>query len=343
MAIVYGVDLGGTSVKLGCFDEKGVLLGKWKIPTDRTENGKNILSDIADTITADRQARGFSPGDVLGIGIGIPGVVKNGVLTEKCVNLGGWGGFDAGARLAEKTGVLVRCVNDANAALLGEQWKGAARGISDVVFFTLGTGVGGAALIGGRLREGHTGSAGEFGHIAVREGESRTCGCGGHGCLEQYASSQGLSWLYRRALSRAGREVPPKKTKIAVRTIFSAAKKGDAAALEAVGEFAKFLGRGLAIVGCAYDPQLFLIGGGLSGAGELLFSRVRAAYRQYAFLRMKDTPIRQAALGNDAGIWGAARLILEPEVLPPVRKKRSRRRKHPEKGNAQSAGTKAIM
>jgi glucokinase len=309
--VLYGIDLGGTTAKIGCFTEDGTLLRKWSITTDCTKQGRHILPDLARAIEADRSKNQISLEEILGIGLGLPGAVKDGLLLERCVNLGGWGGFDARKELSERMSLPVFAANDANLALLGEQWMGSAKGCNDVVLVTLGTGVGGAVMIGGHIREGCTGSAGEFGHIRVCEKEARTCGCGGHGCLEQYASAGGLCYLAERALSE--HPLCPSALRDETLTperIFSAAASGDGIAEKILDCYADFLGRGLAAAGCAYDPERFVLGGGLSGAGDALLSRVRASYGVYAFPAIQHTPICMAALGNDAGITGAARLVL---------------------------------
>ena len=313
MKLFYGVDFGGTTVKFGCFGENGSLIRKWKIKTDCSDAGERILPSLEKEITTDYKSRGLALKEVMGIGLALPGTVKDGVLTERCVNLGGWGGFDAGKELSARTKLPVRCLNDANAALLGEQWCGCAQGVQDAVLLTLGTGIGGAVMVNGRIWEGHGGAAGEFGHIRVREGENRVCGCGGHGCLEQYASARGMEYLYEEALLRNAKPFPGADAD--AKEIFARAKAGEDEALCAVDEMSRLLGRALAAAACLYDPALFVIGGGLSATGDFLLEKIRSAYCNDAFFAVRGTPICLAALGGDAGMYGAARLAAKPDVL----------------------------
>lgn len=307
--LIFGVDLGGTTVKLGAFDESGALLRKWEIPT-RTENrGEHLLSDIARAINGEAEARGAQ---ILGIGFGVPGTVRGGDFVQTCVNLGGWGGLHAGTALGELCGCkLTAVLNDANAAALGEQWRGGGDGAENMVFVTLGTGVGGGVIVNGQLLVGVHGCGGEIGHIKLTPTGEDVCGCGKSGCLEKYASATALVAQTKRRLEndpspsvlRAGGELN-------ARAVFDAAKNGDALAEALCRDYADALGRGLAGVACVCDPEVFVLGGGVARAGEYLLSLVREAYVRYAYAETVSTRFALAELGNDAGIYGCAREIM---------------------------------
>lgn len=308
---VFGIDLGGTSVKLGLFRQDGALLDKWEIPTRTDNGGEHILPDIAAAISAKLEAHGIGCGQVLGAGLGVPGAVLEERFVKPCVNLNGWGGDVAGG-LSKLCGFPVKAVNDANAAALGEMWQGGGKGCDNVVFVTLGTGVGGGIIVGGKLLAGVHGSGGEIGHLKVRAYESDPCGCGKYGCLEQYASATGIVREANRRLTAlstpsALREVDP----VTAKAVFDCAKNGDTLALDVVRLFGDTLGRALANVSCVCDPEVFVIGGGVSAAGQIILDAVQNAFRQHAFPAAEETRFELAALGNDAGIYGCAQLALQ--------------------------------
>ena len=197
---IFGIDLGGTTVKLGLFTLEGKLLDKWEIPTRTADAGAEILPDIAAALKAKQEERGISVSQVAGVGLGVPGAVLEDRFVKPCVNLQGWGGDAAGA-LSALCGCPVKVVNDANAAALGEMWLGGGKGYSNVVFVTLGTGVGGGIIVDSKLLTGVHGSGGEIGHIKVNPAETVACGCGKKGCLEQYTSATGVVREARRRLA----------------------------------------------------------------------------------------------------------------------------------------------
>lgn len=311
MKYYFGIDLGGTTVKLGLFSVNGVLLQKWEIPT-RTENaGEHILPDIADSVLQVLAKNGIRKEQVLGGGIGVPGAVQQDRIVAPCVNLNGWGG-DVACKLEALCGFPVKAVNDANAAALGELWQGSGKGYDSVVFVTLGTGVGGGIIINGKLLRGGHGAGGEIGHVKVDPDETECCGCGKKGCLEQYASATGVVRAAKRFLNESDkpsvlREVP----KITAKAIFDAAKQGDELANEIVDFFGQRLGYGLATISCVCDPEIFVIGGGVSAAGQIILDRVAESFRKHAFPASEQTRFALASLGNDAGIYGCARLMAE--------------------------------
>lgn len=305
-----GVDVGGTSVKMGLFDMKGRLADKWEIPTARENDGASILSDIAESILERIREKGISQADLLGIGIGVPGAVNNeGNLVGVAVNLG-WKDFNIPTALRAYINVPVIAANDANIAAFGEMWQGGGKGHSNVVAVTLGTGVGGGIIIDGRIITGTTGAAGEIGHIHIVDGETEVCGCGNKGCLEQYASATGIVRLARRRLSEDDAPSMLRGRELSAKTVFDAVKDKDPVAVEIAKRFGAYLGKGLAAVSCVANPELFVIGGGVSKAGEILFDFVVPEFQKYAFPATKGTGFALATLGNDAGIYGAAGLVL---------------------------------
>lgn len=307
----FGVDIGGTTIKMGFFETSGELLEKWEIPT-RTENdGVNILPDISVQINSFLENKGIEKTEVEGIGVGVPGPVDDNGNVLKCVNLG-WGVFNVQIELAGLTDIKVKVGNDANVATLGEMWQGGGKGYKDIVMVTLGTGVGGGVIINEKVVYGSNGAGGEIGHINVKENEREVCGCGNKGCLEQYASATGIVRTTKKYLE----EHPDEETKlqdmeISAKSIFDCAKDGDEVATKMVDRTAKILGRGLSMIACVVNPQVFVIGGGMSKAGSLLIEKVQKYYQQYAFHAAKSTYFKLADLGNDAGIYGGVRMILD--------------------------------
>ncbi len=306
----FGVDIGGTTVKLGLFRTDGTLLDKWEIPT-RTENdGAHILPDVAEAIKGKIAEKAIDPSDVQGIGVGVPGPVTPEGIVRKCVNLG-WGVFNVEDTLSELTGYPVKAGNDANVAALGEMWQGAGKGSENIVMVTLGTGVGGGVIIGGHVVAGATGAGGEIGHIPVNAQETETCGCGKTGCLEQYASATGVVRLTKRALAASDQPSSLRSlTEVTAKDTFDAAKAGDALALEVIEQFGEILGRALAAIACVINPEVFVIGGGVSKAGTIITDVVAKYYVPNAFHACREAQFKLAELGNDAGIYGCVRMIL---------------------------------
>lgn len=306
----FGVDIGGTTVKLGLFRTDGTLLDKWEILT-RTENdGAHILPDVAEAIKGKIAEKAIDPSDVQGIGVGVPGPVTPEGIVRKCVNLG-WGVFNVEDMLSELTGYPVKAGNDANVAALGEMWQGAGKGSENIVMVTLGTGVGGGVIIGGHVVAGATGAGGEIGHIPVNAQETETCGCGKTGCLEQYASATGVVRLTKRALAASDQPSSLRSlTEVTAKDTFDAAKAGDALALEVIEQFGEILGRALAAIACVVNPEVFVIGGGVSKAGTIITDVVAKYYVPNAFHACREAQFKLAELGNDAGIYGCVRMIL---------------------------------
>ena len=307
---VFGVDIGGTTVKLGLFDVEGNVLDKWEIPT-RTENdGTLILPDIADSIREKMQQ--MDRDAVIGVGVGAPGPVDAEGVIHRAANLG-WGTFSIKDTLEGLLNMPVMAGNDANVAALGEMWMGGGQGCKDLVVVTLGTGVGGGIIINGKMLTGATGAGGEIGHIHVQDGEEETCGCGNHGCLEQYSSATGITRLANRMLSSSEMDSVLREGEVSAKTVFDAVKAKDELAMQVAQQFGKYLGEALAAIAGVVNPEAFVIGGGVSKAGEVLIDYIRPHYEKNVFHGSREAKFSLATLGNDAGIYGAAKLILDLE------------------------------
>lgn len=306
-----GVDIGGTSCKIGVFKTNGELVEKWEIPTRKEDNGEHILEDVSASVMSKLGEMKITINDVQGIGIGVPGPVKSDGTVNKCVNLG-WGVRNVAKELGEKTGIPVKVGNDANVAALGEMWQGGGMGHEDVVMVTLGTGVGGGIILGGKIVAGSCGAGGEIGHIMMREDETDTCGCGKKGCLEQYASATGIVRMAKQTLAETNEDTKLRTIEnLTAKDVFDEAKAGDVVAIELVEKLTNMLGLALANISCVVNPEIFVIGGGVSKAGTIITDNVKKHYQERAFHACKDAEFALAKLGNDAGMYGCVRMILE--------------------------------
>ena len=306
----FGVDIGGTTVKLGLFDKNGSLLDKWEIPTVKDNGGEAILPDIAGSICGKMQEKSILPEEVVGVGVGTPGAVDDeGVMVNGAVNLG-WGVFNLSKTLSEALNIPVKSANDANVAAYGEMWQGGGKGYQNLVAVTLGTGVGGGIIVNGRILNGAVGGAGEIGHIHIEDNEPEQCGCKNRGCLEQYASATGVVRLAGRRLEKDNAPSILRGERLTAKAVFDAVKAGDAVAIEIAEQFGDYLGKGLAAVADVVNPEVFVIGGGVSKAGEILLDYIEPAFQKYVFSACRGARFTLATLGNDAGIYGAAGLIL---------------------------------
>ena len=307
---VFGVDVGGTTVKLGLFDAQGTVKDKWEIPTRTENNGVNIIPDIAQSILAKMEKEAIEKQDVVGIGMGVPGPVKADGTVVKAVNLG-WDVFNPNNELSKLTNLPVKTGNDANVAALGEMWKGGGQGYKDLVAVTLGTGVGGGIILNGQILAGSTGAGGEIGHIHLEDNESEACGCQGHGCLEQYASATGIVRLAKRALADSDKASVLRDEEVTAKAVWDAVKAGDELAIGVAQMYGEYLGKGLAAVAAVVNPEIFVIGGGVSKAGEVVIDYMKPYFKKYVFHGAADAEFALATLGNDAGIYGSAKLILD--------------------------------
>ena len=309
----FGIDLGGTTAKIGLFTTSGALLEKWEVATDTSHAGEHILENLAAAILGKMKEQSIQPEQVEGVGIGVPGrVLDSSIVPIVCANLGGWGERNVSAQLSGLLDGRKDLVgNDANVGALGEIWMGAAKGAKNAVMVTLGTGVGGGVVVNGKVIDGVHGAGGEIGHITVNRHETAVCGCGKRGCLEQYSSATGVVRCMKKLLDE-NPDTPCvlRGTEFAAKDVFDAARNGDALAAREVDEMSDTLGMALANIASTVDPEAFLVGGGVARAGDVLFAPLNKHFQEYAFKSCRETPIKQASLGNDAGIYGAVRLIV---------------------------------
>ena len=309
MKYCFGVDIGGTTVKLGLFTTDGEIVDKWEIKT-RTENqGEAVLPDIAEALKEKLEEKKIGRDEVEGIGVGVPAPVNAEGVVQNTANLG-WGYNEVQREMEELSGMRAEIGNDANVAALGEMWLGAGKGRKNIVMVTLGTGVGGGIIIDGKPLVGAHGAGGEIGHLCVNYEETDHCGCGNTGCLEQYASATGITRLANIRLAKDDAKSVLREQEVSAKTVFDAVKAGDAVAKEIAEEFGKYLGHAMANLAAVVDPSAIVIGGGVSKAGEVLIEYVEKNFKERAFFANKDTEFVLATLGNDAGICGAAKLIL---------------------------------
>ena len=307
----FGIDLGGTTVKIAYFDETGNMLEKWEIPTVTTNGGSQILPDIAASIRQFMDAHNIADTAVLGLGIGVPGPVNSKGIVNKCINLG-WGVFNIADELTKLTGFPVKAGNDANVAALGEFWKGGGMGCNNVVFITLGTGVGGGIVIEGNLLHGAHGSGAELGHMVLNRNETVPCNCGKYGCVEQYCSATGIVRMAKQYLeSNSVSSTLNTMDNLTCKDIFDAAKAGDEAANAILEQVYAYLGEFLGNVCSVVNPEMVVIGGGVSKAGQVLIDGIIPHFHKYVFHAASKVEFALASLGNDAGAYGAFKLALD--------------------------------
>ncbi len=300
---IYGIDIGGTSIKIGLFDKELHLINKWEIPTNKKENGKYILDDIVTLI----KEKTSNLDEVYGYGFGVPGPVQNNYINV-CVNLG-WEDFDLKKYLKGKLKTeRIFVANDANLATLGEAFLGAGCGKEDVAMITLGTGVGSGIISHGKIVEGASGLAGEIGHLTISENIPFRCNCGKTGCLETVASATGVKNLYQYYEKQFKRQYT-KIHQLNAKNIFDTAKKGDDLAQIVVDRVSYYVAYSCHVLALACDPEVIVVGGGLSKAGIFFKEKIKKHLVNLAFPKDRKIDIVFATLGNDAGIYGAAILV----------------------------------
>ena len=305
--VKFGIDVGGTTVKTGLFQEDGKLIEKFEIPTDKTDGGMHIIDDITEQLKIVLRDKGIDISQCKGVGIGLPGPVDGEGNILGCVNLG-WGIFNIEKEFSKKFfDIPVKAGNDANVAALGEQTSGAGRGMKNLVMATLGTGVGGGIICDGKIITGTNGAAGEIGHMPVNDEETELCSCGKRGCLEQYASATGVVRMAKKMMRKYPGTVLD--SECTAKNIFDAAREGDELAGETVRRMGRYLGTALAAVSCVMNPECIVIGGGVSRAGGILVEEVEKNFQESVFGPCRNVKFVLAELGNDAGIYGAAALI----------------------------------
>ena len=305
----FGVDIGGTTIKIGLFSVEGDLIEKWEIPTNKEDNGKYILTEIADFINRTIETKGIDKSDVIGVGLGVPGPVNKNGFVSVCVNLG-WNSLNVEKELHEISGLPVQVGNDANVAALGEMWQGAGKGYQDVLMVTLGTGVGCGCVLNGKIVSGIHGAGGEIGHMPVKDDEPIACNCGNHGCLEQYVSATGIVTQAKKVLDQDARSSSLRNYEcLEAKHVYDEAKNGDVVANEIVDSTCKILAKALAQICSVIDPEIIVIGGGVSKAGDILTSRITQSFKKYVFNACAQTPIVLAKLENDAGMYGCVKSL----------------------------------
>jgi glucokinase len=303
---LIGVDIGGTSIKIGIFDFEGRLINKWDIPTNKLNHGEDILHDIYNSIL---ERTSFD--DVFGIGFGVPGPVSNEIALN-CVNLG-WNNkhlVEDFRKILSDENMIIRLANDANCACAGEVFQGSAKGFQNVAMFTLGTGVGGGILQNGTIVEGVNGLGGEPGHIVVDFLHKFPCNCGKKGCLETVSSATGIVNLAKEKLTKTKRQSALRNfANFSAKRVFDLAKQGDQLSIDVIDEAANYLAYAMSMIALTTNPELFVIGGGVSNAGEYLLNKIKDHFYSYVNPFIRDQKIVIASLGNDAGIYGAAYMV----------------------------------
>ncbi len=312
MRYCAGIDIGGTTVKAGLYREDGVLLSRTVFPARASGRGKRLIADIAEAVRKLLAEAGLPSAALAGVGAAFPCPVRADGYIARITNLDA-SDFYPAKLLSEALSVPAAVLNDANAAAEGERWLGAGRGSEDFCLVTLGTGIGCGIVSGGRLLTGFRGAAGEFGHLHVNDEETEVCGCGSRGCLEQYASATGMVRMAKRLLAESGEESGLRGfgEALSAKDICDLARGGDRIAVRTLDLSMEYLGRGLAELCVITDPELILIGGGVSAAGELLTGRLqRIVNKMTPILGEPKVRVLTSELGNDAGMAGAAGFLL---------------------------------
>ncbi|WP_449457047.1 ROK family glucokinase [Streptococcus suis] len=315
---IIGIDLGGTSVKLAILTTEGEIQEKWSIKTNILDDGSHIVPDIIESILHRFETHGLTKDDFLGVGMGSPGVVDSEAGTVIGAYNLNWKTLQLVKDQFESAlGLPFFIDNDANVAALGEQWVGAGNNNPNVVFMTLGTGVGGGVIAAGNLIRGVKGAGGELGHITVDFDEPFACTCGKKGCLETVASATGIVNLSRRYADQYAGDAKLKQMiddgqDVTAKDVFDLAKEGDDLALIVYRHFSEYLGVACANIAAVLNPAYIVLGGGVSAAGEFLLDGVRKVFAENSFPQIKEsTQIVLATRGNDAGVLGAASLVLK--------------------------------
>lgn len=305
-----GIDIGGTTVKIGIFTIDGTLLKKWEVFTRTDDGGKYILGDIATSIKEKAAEWEMPLSGFVGAGMGLPGPVEADGHIPFCVNLG-WKEGNPQEELSALLEMPVKSANDANVAALGEMWQGGGRGYKNLIMVTLGTGVGGGVILNEQIWPGMKGVAGEIGHMHIMEDETEICNCGGRGCLEQAASATGIVRVAKRILaSSESGSLLRELENLTAKDVLDAARAGDSLAMKSVEKSMRYLGWAMANITMVLDPEAYIIGGGVSKAGTFLTDMIQKHHDEMSPMSTHKAKVLLAELGNDAGIYGAARLIL---------------------------------
>lgn len=314
MRYAFGVDIGGERIRLSYLEETGKLLSKWTVETPKGQGTNRVLSAVAEQIEAYMSENGIFEDDVAGIGVGIPGPVNSSGTVNKCVNLG-WGMFNIDRALSGLTGLNVVATNIANAAALGECWLGSGRGCNNLFYVAVNTGVGGALIANGHLIAGAHGGGGEIGHMIINRQETESCTCGSKGCVEQYCSPFGIVRVARRHLSSCHTpSVLRHRRDLTHEDVFTAAAKGDKAAKEILEKVYTYAGEMIANVCAVTNPDTVVLGGQLVRYGRTVAEGISRQFQKFVFHANREVRFEMAALGEDAALYGAARLALDREI-----------------------------
>lgn len=298
MKVIFGIDVGGTNIKIGKFQEEGII-DKYSVKTIVSQDYKDLINQITSEISSH-----LGDDELVGIGIGIPGPVVNGVVLG-AQNIK-WEKVNLKEILSTiYPNVWIEVMNDANAATIGEWYFGTGTQKPNAVLITLGTGVGGGIIVNNKLLEGKDGSAGEIGHIKIFPFKGRDCSCGLYGCLEQYTSATGIARTARGMMRKRNTSLKKYYRRLNSKIVFDEAEKGDEVALEVTLKSAYYLAIGIVNICNVFNPDVVILGGGVSKAGPFFLDKVRNNFKDLAFFSLKDTPILSASLFNDAGIYGA--------------------------------------
>lgn len=307
---IFGVDIGGTTCKAGLFSDSGSLVEKWEFKTDTSDLGEHILANVSEQIHNKINQHQLELSQVIGIGVGVPGPVTNAGIVHGCVNLG-WGEKNVVTELKKLIDVPVCAGNDASVAALGELVAGSGKGKHSLLMVTLGTGVGGGLVYKDQVVHGAHGAAGEIGHMTVNPKERERCNCGRHGCLEQYVSATGICRMAEQMMNDYNDILTElDKDKLDARKIFEAAQSQDGIGVLVVEKFGRILGTALANLAVIFNPEMIVIGGGVSNAGDYLLNLISNNFKEKVFKPCSQTEIQIASLGNDAGIYGCYALFL---------------------------------
>lgn len=313
MQKVIGIDVGGTFIKAAAITASGDMIAKAEWPTEAAQGTDAVIDRIASIANAAAEQAGWNWQEVSGVGIGLPAFIdfENGIV-EEAINLG-WKNVAIKRELEQRLGIQVEFDNDANAAALGEAWVGGGRGRKHVLAVTLGTGVGGGVIINGQIYRGANGMAGEIGHILIQETNGDKCNCGHYGCLETISSATAILRAAKRRIAAGEATTMNTVDELTTRDVFEHAQSGDRVASEVIDYAVNRLGFALAMLANALNPEAIVIGGGPSQAGEVLYKPLNQYFIKYALKRVAEAAeIRPAELGNDAGVLGAAKLVLLP-------------------------------
>ena len=304
-----GIDIGGTKIKFGLFDNE-VLIKLWDIETNTENNGEYIIKDAVNSLVDTLKSENMEIDQVLGIGVGVPGIVKNGEVIY-AANIF-WKNKNVIKEMQDLTKIKnIKCINDANAATLGEQWKGEAKKYNNFVFITLGTGIGGGIIIDGKLQEGAFGAAGEFGHMYLEDAKNYTCNCGKSGCAELVASANGMPRVAKDLINELKDENIDKSQYESTKNIWILVENGDKIAIKVAEVFGKNIGILLSNISAALNPEAIIIGGGMSKSGPVVIDYIRKYFDKYSYMGCKDTIIEAASLDNKAGIYGLAKIVMD--------------------------------